>query len=68
MFAALYQKKVIGQRDLQKWKGNARNMLLGLICDLCTRRSEDVATMADVMDMVGWRKEAAMLRGKLGLC
>ena len=68
VLAALYQKKVIAQHDLQKWKRSARNMRLGLIFDLCTRLSEDVATAAGVLDMVGWKKEAEMLRGKLGLC
>ena len=68
MLAALYQKKVIAQHDVQKWMGSARNMRLDLIFDLCTRPSEDVATVADVLDMVGWKKEAEMLRGKLGLC
>ena len=71
MLAALYQKKVIAEHDLQKWKGSASyiwNMLLDLIFDLCTRPSEDVATVADVLDMVGWKNEAEMLRGKLGLC
>ena len=67
MLAALYQKKVIAEHDRQKLK-SARNMLLDLIFDLCTRPSEDVATTADVLDMVGWKKEAEMLRGKLGLC
>ena len=43
-------------------------MRLDLIFDLCTRPSEDVATAADVLDMVGWKKEAEMLRGKLVLC
>ena len=67
----LYQKKVIAEHDLQKWKGSASyiwNMLLNLIFDLCTRPSEDVATTADELDMVGWKNEAVMLRGKLGLC
>ena len=64
VLAALHQKKVIAQHDLQKWKGSARNMLLGLIFDLCTRPSEDVANAADVLDMVGLEKEAKMLKGK----
>ena len=68
VLAALYQKKVITQHDLQKWKRSSWNMCLDLIFDLCTRPSEDVATAADVLDMVGWKKEAEMLRGKLGLC
>ena len=68
MLAALYQKKVIAEHDLQKWEGSASYMLLDLIFDLCTRPSKDVATAADVLDMVGWKNEAVMLRGKLGLC
>ena len=69
VLAALYQKKVIAQHDLQKWtEWSPQNMLLDLIFDLCTRPSEDVATAADVLDIVGWKKEAEMLRGKLGLC
>ena len=68
MLAALYQKKVIAEHDLQKLKGSASDMLLDLIFDLCRRPSEDVAITADVLDMVGWIKEAEMLRGKLGLC
>ena len=67
MLVALYQKKVVAEHDRQILK-SARNMLLDLIFDLCTRPSEDVATTADVLDMVGWKKEAEMLRGKLGLC
>ena len=67
MLAALYQKKVIAEHDLQKWK-SASDMHLDLVFDLCTRPSEDVATAADVLDMVGWKNEAEMLRGKLGLC
>ena len=43
-------------------------MRLDLIFDQCTRPSEDVATTADVLDMVGWKKEAEMLRGRFGLC
>ena len=35
---------------------------------MSTRFSEDVATVADVLDMVGWKKEAEMLRGYMGLC
>ena len=68
MLAALYQKKVIAEHDLQKLKRSSRNMLLDIIFDLCTRPSEDVATTADVLDMVGWKNEAEMLKGKLGLC
>ena len=63
MLAALYQKKVIARHDLLKWTGSAWKMRLDLIFDLCTRPSEDVATAADVLDMVGWKKEAEMLRG-----
>ena len=40
-------------------------MRLDLIFDLFTRPSEDVATTADVLDMVGWKEEAEMLRCKL---
>ena len=68
MLAALYQKKVIAEHDLQKLKRSARNMHLDLVFDLYTRPSEDVATAADELDMVGWKNEAVMLRGKLGLC
>ena len=68
VLVALYQKKVVTQHDLQKWEGSAWNMHLDLIFDLCTRPSEDVATTADVLDMVGWKKEAEMLRGYMGLC
>ena len=68
MLVPLYQKEVITQYDLLKWKRSALNMHLDLIFDQCTRPSEDVATTADVLDMVGWKKEAEMLRGKLGLC
>ena len=64
----LYQKKVIAEHDLQKWKRSASDVHLDLIFDLCTRPSEDIATTADVLDMVGWKNEAEMLRGKLGLC
>ncbi len=67
MLAALYQKKVIAEHDLQKLK-SARNMLLDLIFNQYRRPSEDVATAADELDMVGWKNEAEMLRGKLGLC
>ena len=56
------------QHDLQKWKRSAWSMRLDLILDLFTRRSEDVATAADVLDLVEWKKEAEMLRGKLSLC
>ena len=68
MLAALYQRKVIAEHDLQKWKGSASDMHLDLVFDFCTRPSEDVATAADVLNMVGWKTEAVMLRGKLGLC
>ena len=68
MLAALYQKKVIAEHDLQKSKGSALDMHLDFVFDLYTRPSEDVATAADVLDMVGWKKGAEMLRGKLGLC
>ena len=64
----LYQKKVIAENDLQKWKRSASDVHLDLIFDLYARPSEDVATTADVLDMVGWKNEAEMLRGKLGLC
>ena len=40
-------------------------MRLDLIFDLRTRPSEDVATAADVLDMVGWKEEAEMFRCKL---
>ena len=66
VLSSLYQKKVIAQHDVQKWMNEAEYMLHNLICDLCTRPSEDVATAADVLDMVGCTKEAEMLRGKLG--
>ena len=68
MLAALYQKKVIAEHDLQKWKGSASDMHLDLVFDLYARPSEDIATAADVLDMLGWKNEAEMLRGKLGLC
>ena len=44
------------------------DMLFDLIFYLCTNLSKDVVTMADVLNTVGWKKEAEMLRGKLGLC
>ena len=68
MLTALYHKKVIAEHEVQKWKGSAQNMLLRLIFDLYTRPSEDIATMADVLDLVRWKKEAEMVRGKLSLC
>jgi len=68
VLAALYQKKFIAKHDLQKWKGSTWDMLFDLIFYLCTNLSEDVVTMADVLNTVGWKKEAEMLRGKLGLC
>ena len=68
VLAALYQKKVIAQHDLQEWKGNARKVLLRVILGQCTKSSEDVATTADVLDTFGCIKEAEMLRCKLGLC
>ena len=65
MLAALYQKKVIAEHDLQKWKGSASDMLLDLIFDLCTRPSKDVATAADVLDELGLKEKATELRGWL---
>ena len=67
VLAALYQKKVITQHDLQKWKGDPQNILLNLILDQYTKPPEDVATIADVLDMSGCKKEAKMLRCKLVL-
>ena len=67
MLAAVYQKKVIAKHGLQKWKGSTWDMIFDLIFDLCTRPSEDIASTVDVLNMVGWKKEAEMLRGKLGL-
>ena len=66
VLAALYQKKVIAQHDLQEWREEER--LLHVILDQCTKPSEDVATTADVLDMFGYKKEADMLRCKLCLC
>ena len=69
VLAALYQKKVIAQHDLQKRRGDdAQEVLCHIILDQCTKPSEDVATTADVLDTVGCKKEADMLRCKLGLC
>ena len=65
VLAALYQKKVIAQHDLQKWKEDARFMLLNLILDQYTKPPEDVATTADVLDTYEWKKEAKMMRCKL---
>ena len=67
VLAALYQKKVITQHDLQKLRGRAQNMLLNLILGQYTKPPEDVATIADVLDMSGCKKEAKMLRCKLVL-
>ena len=67
VLAALYQKKVIAQHDLRERRGNAQEVLCHIIFDQCTKPSEDVATTADVLDTVGCKKEADMLRCKLGL-
>ena len=67
VLAALYQKKVIAQHDLQKWKGDAQSILVNLILDQHTKPPEDVTTTADVLDMSGCKKEAKMLRCKLVL-
>ena len=67
--ATLYQRKVISQHDLQERRGDdAQEVLCHIILDQCTKPSEDVATTADVLDTVGYKKEAEMLRCKLGLC
>ena len=68
VLAALYQKKVIAQHDLQERRENAQEVLLCIILDQCRKPSEDVATTADVLDTFGCKKEADMLRCKLGLC
>ena len=68
VLAALHRKKVIAQRDLQKWKGDAQSMLLDLILDQYTKSPEDVAMTADVLGMFGCKKEAKMLICMLVLC
>lgn len=65
MLAPLCQKKVIAQRDVLALMKKAPYMLHNLIFDQCTRPSEVVATAADVLNMVGCKNEAEMLRGKL---
>ena len=67
VIAALYQKQLIAQHDIQKWKGSAGNIIHCLILDQCTKPSEDVATTADMLDEFECKKEAEMLRGKLGI-
>ena len=67
VLAALYQKKVIAQHYFQEWRENAQEMLCHIILDQCSKPSEDVATTADVLDMCGCKKEADMLRCRLGL-
>ena len=65
VLAALYQKKVITQHDLQKWKGDPQNILLNLILDQYTKPPEDVVKTADVLDTFECKKAAKMLRCKL---
>ena len=66
VLAALLWEKVIAQHDLQKRKVNAKKKLFHLILDQYTKPSENLATTADVLDMYGCKKEADMLRCKLG--
>ena len=68
VLAALYQKKVIAQHDLQERRGNVQEVLCHIILDQCTKPSEGVTTTADVLDTFGCKEEATMLRRKLGLC
>ena len=68
VLAALYHKKVIAQHYFQEWRENAQELLLYIILDQCRKLSEDVTTTANVLDTFEFKKEAAMLRCKLGLC
>ena len=68
VLAALYQKNVIAQHDLQERRGDAQELLCRIILDQCTKPSEDVATTADVLDTVGYKKEAEVLRCEFSLC
>ena len=68
VLAALYQKKVIAQHDLQERRGDVQEVLLYIIMDLCTKPSEEVTATANVLDTFGCKKEADMLKCKLGLC
>ena len=69
--AALYQKKVLTEHNVQGLKGKAysdENILLSLIVDLSQKSSENVATAAEVLDGLECKKEANVLRCKLGQC
>lgn len=69
VLAALHEKKVVTQHDLQRIGGNALNvhMLLNLILDQYRMSPEDVETVANVLDVFGGKKESEMLRSKLQL-
>ena len=67
VLAALLQKKVVSHNDsLTKW--DAENKLLHLILDQCTMPLQVVSATANVLDTFECKKEATMLRRKLGLC
>lgn len=70
VLAALHEKKVVTQHDLQRIGGNALNlhMLVNLILDQYRKPTEDVETVANVLDVFGCKKESEMLRSKLSLC
>ena len=71
VLAALYQENVLTEHDVQELKEKAHNdesILLSLVVDLIQRSSEDVATAAEVLDGLECKKEANVLRCKLGQC
>lgn len=65
--AALLWVKVIAKSHLTITRWDAKSNLFGMILDQCTKTSEDVATTADVLDILECKKEAEMLRCKSGI-
>ena len=64
VIAALYQKNVISQDDLQKLVEKAhfnKNMLLNLMMALSRKSPDDVAIAANVLDEFKCKKEAKVL-------
>ena len=63
VLSELFQEKLVTEDEVKRIKGEGGNLLDQLISIQCTKPSEVVARIADVMAKFGHNEKARQLRG-----
>ena len=63
VLSELYQKKLVTEDEVERMKGEGRDLSYRVVCVQCTKPPEVVTRTADVLDKYGYNEEASLLRG-----